>query len=207
MSMNKDKKEKTNNTNHIYRKKDRGSILILTMMAVLILSILVSGLLTVGTTEMYTTQNFQLSKSAYYSAVQGVEEVRNLIYNFPDAQSIKSIKRYTIGLEGPLLSGDNPAYGTNDPEGAMERSYITGNLKEMEQYDLGNYAYNPSVLRPIDQLEGFKAPPLPAISMGGTSSIAPVVWKVTVTAKVKVGTRYAYSEISSGVYSVLTIAY
>lgn len=195
---------------YITSKRSRaqeGSILILTLMAVLILSILVSGLLTVGTTEIYTTRNFQLTKTAYYSAVQGVEEVRNLIYNYPDATSVKSIKRHYNGLEGPLLSGDNPGYGTNDPQGGLERSYITGSLKTLEGYELSGGAYDPTQIPYINQVQGFDPPPLPSVSLGGTSSIAPVVWKVTVTAKVKTGSRIAYSEISSGVYSVLTISY
>lgn len=188
-------------------QSDKGSILVLTLMSVLILSILVSGLLTVGTTEVYTTRNFQLSKSAYYAAVQGVEEVRNLIYNYPDASTVKSIKRHFNGLEGPMLSDDNMGYGTNDPQGGMERSYITGSLKVLESYELSGGTYDSSQIPYIDQVQGFDPPPLPSVSLGGTSSIAPVVWKVTVTAKVKVGNRIAYSEISSGVYSILTIAY
>lgn len=201
------KKHRTDNLQENKQDRAKGSILILTMMAVLILSILVSGLLTVGTTEIYTTRNYQLSKSAYYTAVQGVEEVRNLIYNYPDASSVKSIRRHLVGLEGPTLSGDNPGYGTNDPQGGMERAYITGSLKTFEKYELSGGTYDSTQIPLIGQVEGFDPPPLPSVSLGGTSSIAPVVWKVTVTARVKTGARVAYSEISSGVYSILTIAY
>ena len=43
-------------------EKEKGSVLVLTIIAVLILSIMVTGLLTVGTTEIYTTQNFHLKR-------------------------------------------------------------------------------------------------------------------------------------------------
>jgi hypothetical protein len=185
---------------------ERGSIMILTMMAVLILSILVSGLLNVGTTEIYTTQNYQLQKSAYYMAVQGVEEVRSLIYNYPDAQSVTSIKRYSYGSNGPVLVGDDPSMGTMDDAEGLKKYYITGTLKDLETYNYGG-SIDPTAISFIDQLKGFKAPPLPSISMGGSSSVAPVVWKVNVTAEVQLGSRKAYSEIISGVYSILTISY
>jgi len=188
--------------------KERGSILILTIIAVLILSVLVTGLLDVGTTEIYTTQNYQLSKSAYYAAVQGLEEVRNLIYNYPDAESVQGIKRYSSAIEGPTLPGESPGSGTTQKTEGLERFYITGTQQDMEGYLVDDVAsVNPSALSPIGQLKGFEAPPLPAFSMGGSASIAPVVWKVTVTARVKGGNRTAYSEIVSGVYSILTVSY
>jgi hypothetical protein len=180
--------------------------MILTMMAVLILSIMVTGLLNVGTTEIYTTQNYQLDKTAYYTAVQGVEEVRNLIYNYPDAQSVTSIRRYPTGLEGPNLVGESQSSGTSNQYAGVERSYITGSLKDLESYNVGGGS-NPSAVQKVDQLKGFKAPPLPSISMGGTSSVASVIWKVTITAEVKVGSRTSYSEIITGVYSMLTVSY
>lgn len=58
---------------------EKGSVLVLTLIAVMILSIMVTGLLTVGTTEIYTTQNYQLKRNAYYSAVAGLEEIRKII--------------------------------------------------------------------------------------------------------------------------------
>lgn len=187
--------------------QQRGSILILTMVAVFILSLLVVGLLDVGTTEIYSTQNYQYSKAAYYAAVEGVEEIRNLIYNYPDSQSVRSIRRYTTGLEGPLLWGDDASTGTLkiDEEG-FERSYITGSMKNMEAYYESDYG-NEFEIGNITKLEGFKAPPMPGISLGGSSSVSPVVWRVDVTSEVRKGERKAYAEIISGIYSILTTAY
>jgi hypothetical protein len=188
-----------------YKKKEKGSIMILTVMAVLILSVMVTGLLNVGTTEIYTTQNYQLDKTAYFTAVQGAEEVRNLIYNTPDPESVTTIKRYPNGIEGPNISGENPAYGTSTDLEGINRSYITGSLKELEAY----YAAggSSSALHYVDQLKGFEAPPLPSISMGGGASVAPVIWKVNITAEVKMGKRVSYSEVITGVYSIITISY
>jgi hypothetical protein len=200
--MIKDNKNKKNFLN----KMQRGSILILTMMSVLILSILVSGLLNVGTTEIYTTQNYQLQKSAYYMAVQGIEEVRSLIYNYPDAESVTSIKRYSTGFTGPNLTGDDPSVGTIEKGEGLTKYYITGTLKDLETYNSGG-SIDPTAVDPISQLEGFKAPPLPAISLGGSSSVASVVCNVTITSEVQVGSRKSYAEIISGVFSILTISY
>jgi hypothetical protein len=169
-------------------EKEKGSALVLTIIAVLILSIMVTGLLTVGTTEIYTTQNFHLNKSAYYTAVQGVEEIRTLIYNTPDAASVAGI----VKVPPPNYAG-----------GELQGFYITGSLKDLEDILAGT---NPDGVN-IGQFTGFKPPPLPAISLGGSSSIEPIVWKVAVTAKIQANKRSTYSEIIAGVYSVLTVGY
>lgn len=197
---------KNNKTNLPPTAQERGSVLILTILAVFLLSLMVTGLMNVGTTEVYSTQNYQLSKTAYYTAVQGVEEIRNLIYNYPDAQNVITIKRYFTGFEGPLLESDKTMTGTTTEDVGFTRSYITGTMKDMEEYNEASGDSTKAAL--LGQLEGFKAPPLPAISLGGGSSIAPVVWKVNVTSQVKQGARgAAYAEILSGVYSILTVAY
>jgi hypothetical protein len=171
-------------------EKEKGSVLVLTIIAVLILSIMVTGLLNVGTTEIYTTQNFQLNKTAYYTAVQGIEEIRTLIYNAPDAESVRNI------IKMPPAE----AYST---AGGFLRFYITGNLKDMEDIFAGTISDGV----PIEQFKGFPPPPLPAISLGGGSSVEPIVWKVHVTAKVDANKRTTYSELISGVYSILTVGY
>ncbi len=170
--------------------KPRGSVLLLTIIAVLVLSILVTGLLNVGTTEIYTTQNYQEHKSAYYLAVQGVEELRTRIYNTPDAQAVQTI------VEMPPTEAYSAAKG-------YLNYYITGSLLDHENIIKGIDTDGVQ----IGKFEGFKPPPLPAISLGSSSSIEPVVWKVQVTSHVKVGSRSSFSEILSGVYSVLTVGY
>ena len=171
-------------------EKEKGSVLVLTVIAVLILSIMVTGLLNVGTTEIFTTQNFQLKKSAYYTAVQGVEEIRTQIYNTPDAASVNGIVKMP---PSEAFSGS----------GGSLRFYITGSLKDLEDILAGTDTDGV----PIEQFKGFEPPPLPAISLGGSSSIEPIVWKVEVTAKVGANKRSTYSEIISGVYSVVTTGY
>mgnify|MGYP003574211811 CR=1 FL=1 len=170
-------------------EKEKGSILVLTLIAVLILSIMVTGLLNVGTTEIYTTQNYHLNKSAYYTAIQGLEEIRTRIYNAPDAESVRTIME-TPPAEAFYSSGGRLSF------------YVTGSLKDMEDILSG---YKDGV--PIEQFKGFASPPLPSISLGGGSSIEPIVWKVQVTAKVDANNRATYSEIVSGIYSVLTVGY
>jgi hypothetical protein len=171
-------------------KKEKGSVLVLTIIAVLILSIMVTGLLNVGTTEIYSTQNFHLNKSAYYTAVQGVEEIRTLIYNTPDAESVGNI------VKMPPMQ----AYSTS---GGFLNFYITGSLKDLEDILAGTNTAGV----PIEQFKGFEPPPLPSISLGGSSSIEPIVWKVQVTAKIDANKRSTYSEVISGIYSVLTVGY
>jgi hypothetical protein len=171
-------------------EKEKGSVLVLTIIAVLILSIMVSGLLTIGTTELYTTQNYHMKKTAYYAAVQGIEEIRTNIYNSPDAQSVRTI----------IVTPPAKAYSSS---GGYISFYVTGSLKDLEDMLAGTL---PDGV-PLEQFKGFEPPPLPAISLGGGSSIEPIVWKVQVTAKINANKRSTYSELIAGVYSVLTVSY
>jgi hypothetical protein len=171
-------------------EKENGSVLVLTIISVLILSIMVTGLLNVGSTEIYTTQNFHLNKSAYYLAVQGVEEIRTLIYNTPNAESVSSIVKVPPG----------EAY--SNPGGYLS-FYTTGSLKDLE--DMLETSNTTGV--PVEQFKGFTPPSLMGISMGGSSSVEPIVWKVRVTAKIDANKRSTYSEITAGIYSVLTVGY
>jgi hypothetical protein len=161
--------------------KENGSLLVLTLIAVLILSLLMIGLLTVGTTELQSTQNFQLNKSAYYAAVQGVEEVRNEIYNDPAAAGgiIKSKSE----------TGVSDTFG--DIKVGTSRAYITGTHKDWEEN-------TPQNIKPF---EGFKPPGASGISMG---LVKLKVWKVTITAEARMGNRASYAEIEAGIYSFIT---
>ena len=166
-------------------EKEKGSVLILTVIAVLILSIMVTGLMNVGTTEIYTTQNYQMNKSAYYTAVAGVEDIRNQVYNAPDAEAVTAIVK--------------SVYDTQKSEDGFKTAYITGTLKDLETGGGAGV--------PVSKFEGFDPPPLVGISLGSTTSVAPVIWKVNVTGEVNLTRKNSYVEISSGVYSVITIAY
>ena len=160
-----------------------GSILLLTVMSVMILSSLVVGLLTVGSTEIQTTHNHYINKVAHYSALQGVEEIRNEIFKQPQPEYVTVINRSlstTTSSQGPLKEG-----------------YMTGTLRDLIS----------GTPQPIGVFNGFQAPPFPGISLGSITSILPVVWNVTVTSEVKAGGKRSYAEIQTGVYSVLTVGY
>ncbi len=151
----------------------------------MILSLLMIGLLTVGTTELQTTQNFQLNKNAYYAAVQGVEEIRNLIHQNPDAASVTALTK------SKTETGMSDTFG--DIKVGTSRAYIVGTLKDWEEN-------TPQLL---DRFKGFDPPPLRGISAG----VDPVVWKVTITAGALMGNRAGYAEIEAGIYSIIETGY
>ncbi|MDQ1349807.1 MAG: hypothetical protein QG657_108 [Acidobacteriota bacterium] len=166
-------------------KKENGSLLVLTLISVMILSLLMIGLLTVGTTELQTTQNYQLNKNAYYAAVQGVEEIRDMIHQNPDAASVTAITK----SKSETTASDN--FG--DVSIGTSRAYIIGTLKDWEE----------NTTQLIDRFKGFDPPPLRGISAG----VDPVVWKVPITASASMGNRIGYSEIEAGVYSFIETGY
>jgi hypothetical protein len=166
-------------------KKEKGSIMILTIVAVLILSIMVTGLLNVGTTEMYTTQNFHLSKVAYYTAVEGVEELRNDIAN--EDKDIKELEATTYSSPLGTTTGGKTA--------GLKSYYISGTLEDME-------ANTPKSLGDTET-QDFPTPHVPGTSLsGGDTNVFLKLWQVDVTSKAKVGNRVAYREISAGILQV-----
>ncbi|MCP5049939.1 MAG: hypothetical protein GY940_22420 [bacterium] len=185
-------------------KKQKGSVLILTIMAVLILSVMVTGLLNVGTTEIYTTRNYQLVKTAYYTAVQGAEEIRNMVAN-PENSNIDvgQIKRSPteINTNGAHLAGETGTYGTVIAEDGVERSYITGTLIDLEN------AYAAKTLTEMSEAANVSTPNPPeagfdltkeGTDLGGVS-VSTIVWHVYVTSQVKAGSLVAYSEVVLGI--------
>lgn len=161
-------------------KEQTGSILLLTMVCVLILSLLALGLLTVGTTEMHTTQNSELNKAAFYDAVQGVEEIREEIYQNPDPAVVEALYKDRSMTEANT--------------GGKKRWYITGSMLNMQDSTYMNVAL----------LNEFRAPPPPALS--SNISVVALVWNVRITAKVESGVnrkKAAYSEVEAGIYSIV----
>ena len=156
-------------------ESERGSILVLTLVGVLVLSLLATGLLTVGTTEINTTQNFYLNKFAYYTAVQGVEEIRTEI-KIVDPEIVENISKSSSET---LMETDR-----------VHRSYITGTLYNMQKNE-------------PQTLEGFKgfAPPTPT----GTSigSVDSMIWRVVITSKATMGNRKGYAEIEVGIMGLI----
>ncbi|MCP5107963.1 MAG: hypothetical protein GY950_31530 [bacterium] len=174
--------------------KERGSILILTTISVLVLSLLMTGLLTVGTTELHTTQNFYLNKSAYYTALEGIEEIRNTISEGSDD---------VIPAEITKNLSDNAAR-ENFKDGyrefnnlGIDRSYMTGDLKDLKD----NTPRNLDSLGKSDPEFGFKIPPPPGLSLSlMSSSEPPVVWNIHITSEIKMGNRVGYAEVIAGIY-------
>jgi hypothetical protein len=159
---------------------EKGSMVVLAIIATLILSLIMVAGLTVSTTEVQTTHNYYLNKVSYYKAVEGVEIVTEDIRNNPDPTTI---------VVGPTEYVDN--------ETGMTRSFITGTLVDME----GSTTQN------VKPFMGFDPPPLPSISLGTSSGVTPVIWYVPVTSKVTVNRKSSFTEIEAGIYSILITGY
>lgn len=171
---------------HINNRK--GSALVLTLIAVLILSSLAITGLTVSSTEIQSTQNFYLNKRAYYTALEGVEELRNEIYRNPAPDNVTALNR---DMDNTKVGGE-----------ANYTFFITGSMEDLRYYL--EYSTTPPN---INFFQGFEAPPLPGVGLGGTVTVAPVIWSVHVTAVVHSGKKKSYAEIQSGVYSIVSSGY
>lgn len=169
-------------------KKQNGSALVLTLIAVLILSSLAVTGLTVSSTEIQSTQNFYLNKRAYYTALEGVEEVRNEIFTNPDPEYVTSLTRNSS--QTMVGGGSNYTY------------YITGSMEDLRYFM--EYQMDPPK---VDYFKGFDAPPLPGVGLGGTVTIAPVIWSVHITSCINTGKKKSYAEIQSGIYSIVSAGY
>lgn len=165
-----------------------GSALVLTLVAVLILSSLAITGLTVSSTEVESTQNFYLNKRAYYTALEGVEELRNEIFRNPAPEYVTTLNR-TLDI-------------TKDGSGTNYTFYVTGAMENMYSHVEANET-TPNVTF----FDGFNPPPLPSVGMGGKVTVAPVIWSVHVTACVNQGKKKSYAEIHSGVYSIVSTGY
>lgn len=159
---------------------EKGSMIILAIIATLILSLILVAGLTVSTTEVNTTQNYYLNKVSYYKAVEGIEHVIERIRNNPDPTEI---------------SINQSEYLSN--EDGSQKLFITGTLVDLQN----------STAQTVKQFMGFAPPPLPGISLGPNSGISPIIWYVPVTSEVTVNRKRAYTEIEAGIYSSVTIAY
>jgi hypothetical protein len=151
---------------------EKGSVLILTIITVLIFSIMVAGLLTIGTTEIKTTQNYLQKKKSFYHAVQGLEIVIEQVRNSEDPTSIQVDK-----VASPPLEAD----GTR-------KNYYTGNML--------------TGVATVSRFEEIQAPQLVGISLGTEAPTpimyrVPIVAEVAVGSK-----DPACTEIEAGVYAL-----
>lgn len=169
---------------------EKGSILILAIIATLILSIILVAGLSVSTTEVQTTQNTFLNKLSYYKAVEGVEVVIEDIRNTINPDLIASLR---YGLDNIYFSEETGKYSI----------FVTGSLSDMQALEQGTATVAPTISR----FDGFTPPPLPAMSLGTSTGVSPVIWMVPITSKVEMGKKTAYTEIEAGIYSILMTGY
>ncbi len=158
----------------------RGSILILALVTIMILSIMAIAGLTVTSIENETTANFYRSKQAFYVAVEGVEQMRALMKDL-DADDIAA-------LEKSIIDTKIIGYGNN------YTAYITGSLKDLED----------NISNPMEIFEGFNPTHLSGSSVENTGTgVVPVIWYLPITAKKTTGKRTSYSEIQTGILGIV----
>lgn len=164
---------------------EKGSMVILAIIATLILSLIMMAGLTVSTTEVQTTQNYYLNKISYYKAVEGVEIVTEEIRNTadPDAIANFSISPGTYEIK----------------ENGVTRKFITGTLVDLQK--------DPITTQNVQLFMGFDPPPLPSISLGTSSGVTPVIWYVPIASEVTVNRKRSFTEIEAGIYSILMTGY
>lgn len=153
---------------------EKGSMLVLAIITVLIMSIMVAGMLTIGTTEVKTTQNHQLKKKSFYHAIQGLEIVIEQVRNAEDPTTIQVNK-----VTAPPTEYD----GT-------KKNFYTGNMA--------------AGATPVSRFKEIQAPQIVGMSLGTESGFVPVMYRVPVTAEVAVGSKQpAITEVEAGVYSLM----
>jgi len=152
------------------KKDEKGSMLIIALITILILSFIVAAGIRTTSTELFTTYNVYLKKYSYYYAVAGVEEIAEKIKNSENPSSIREnkIKNTENGLKVRIFTGDLESGVTN-----------------------------------ISLFQGFPPPPLPGINLSSSSSITPLIWQLNVTSEIISKKRKAYSEIKTGIYSLM----
>lgn len=165
-------------------ENERGSVLVLTIISALILSLIMTGLLSIGTTEIHTTRNFQLNKIAYYAAVEGVEDIRNMIIDAESPTDVENIVKDVYSTKSKESFND----GSNSVSTGIFRTYITGSLLDFQE----------STPQTLQHFEGFPAPPLLGASQ--SLNLTPMVWKVYITSEALAGKRAGYTEMVTGIY-------
>lgn len=160
---------------------EKGSMLVLAIIATLILSLILVAGLTVSTTEVHTTQNYYMNKMSYYKAVEGVEIVTQRIRDTADPTTI-------------LVAGHEYLI----KESGVTRRFITGTLVDLQNGTSQN----------VKPFTGFDPPPLPSIALGSATGIQPVIWYVPITSEITVGKKKrSFTEIEAGIYSILMTGY
>jgi len=155
---------------------NKGSMLILALITVLILSFMVAAGIRTATTELFTTQNVFLKSSSFYYAVEGTEEIAKQIDNVSNPASISNDK--TI------------------QEGGLTKRYFTGDMIDDNSDGIVE-------VENVKFFQGFPAPPPMGMSLGANSGVTPSIWYFEITSEVSTGSRKSFTEVEAGVYKLL----
>ncbi len=166
---------------------EKGSMLVLAIIATLILSMIMVAGLTVTTTEAHTAQNYHMNKISYFKAIEGVEIVTELIRGDVDGGTI-----YIQADDFKVKSGGST------------RRFLTGTLENLQNLETGSTG---PTYQHVKAFTGFDPPPLVGMSLGSLTGVTPVIWYVPITSEVTVNKKRSYTEIEAGIYSILHTGY
>jgi hypothetical protein len=125
-----------------------------------------------------------LNKIAYYAALEGIEDIRNLIIEAQSTGDVELIVKTIYDTKSSESFND----GSSRISTGIARSYMTGSLLDLQD----------NTPQSIAQFVGFPAPPLLGASQ--SLNLTPMVWKVHVTSEALMGTKGGYTELVAGIY-------
>ncbi len=186
-------------------ERERGSIIILTLLSVLILSIIASGVLGVGISEVYSTSNVHMEKHAFYTAMKGVEDIRleinNMIAN-KESINIEDIYR-TADPDDPNNTVETETFyysgKVNIERTGFATSYITGSIIDLEKAEKSEWTEEVPRLTLVDYYNTLFPTTLTEMRAGSTAQIFWMTIPIRVTGKAVAGGRAGYSELLVGI--------
>ncbi len=159
-------------------QREKGAMMILVLITVLLLSMITIGGLTLSTSDLQITQNYYLDRTAYYSAVSGINRG---IVEISESQDPSN----TVIIEHP------------NPNERVSIFYYSGKI---EDYNSGSpSAQNIGIFTAIN--------PPPPVGISIDSNVQPVIWDLWITGVTRVGEKIAFTEIETGVYTLLNKGY
>ncbi len=156
---------------------DKGAMMILVLITVLLLSIITIGGLTLSTSDIHITQNYYFDRLSYYTAVGGINRGIVEIAQASDPLSI-------------LIN-------EKDSSTKLETQYYTGTIEDYNGGDVSPES--------VGIFTSINPPPPPGISLD--ANIQPIIWDLLITGVVRTGNKIAFSEIETGVYTLINKSY
>ncbi len=135
------------------KKKENGSVLILVMFGVLILSMMGIMGLNKTKTEITITRNFLSDKTAFFTAETGLSQGKNILRNSLDPASV---------IFGPLKTGMN--------------TYRSGKLYDQYGYVITSPQY-------VTPFKAFPAPPPTGMTLDPNMGLYLTSWELSVSAE------------------------